>query len=404
MKATLVALWIFTLVSVFALARWTAPDSGAAGAGGAGAFDGAFADRDPLTRPYRLSAALQDLGPGNLDEALAALTAHQLGVTPEEVRLLMLSWARFDAPGAFEWALAWPTPWSRVLGQEAAFAWGHRDGLGAIRAIEELEDEALVAELRPSIMEGWIRSPDKAGASAHVARIEDARRRRRLTFLLAGEMRTEGEEAVQRWVESLPDDAPNDFKMGAFYHASVGLARSDPRAAAAWLERHQDRRYSLGSAPGIARMWTQHHDAPAFLDWVRALPADDEERQADRAQTVSDGFRLWLMRDEAEAESKLRAALPDPVLDPAIHEMVRRRLDSAPATSVEWAERIEDETRRRRSLQLATDAWVQRDPAAARAWAAGEGVSESLRARILRNIAEARRAIPTQVPDPQLGR
>jgi hypothetical protein len=321
-------------------------------------------------------------------------------VTPEEVRLLMLAWARFDAPGAFAWAMAWPTPWQQVLRQEAAFAWGRMDGPAAIRAIEALEDEELVAELRPSVMEGWIRGPDQTGVAAHVAAVEDVRRRRRLTFLMAAEMRTHGEEAVQRWVESLPDDLPNDFKMGAFYHATITLARTDPRAAAAWHQRHWDRRYSLGSAPGIARMWTQYHDAPAFLDWVRALPAPDEERREDRAKTVEDGFRLWLMRDAAEAEAQLRAALPDPLLDPAIQLMVRRSGDSDPAAAVAWAERIEDETRRRRSLQVAADAWVRNDPAGARAWVTGEDVPDDLRARVLARLADTTRVVPARGPRP----
>jgi hypothetical protein len=397
MKPTLVILWILTLAATFALARSTPPSPDDTAGRGHVSFAAAFADRDPSTRPYHLAASLQGLGPEELPEALDALETHQLGFTPEEVRQLMLAWARFDAPGAFNWALAWPTPWKHVLQAEAAFAWGYVDGPTAIRAVEALEDEELVVELRPAVMEGWIRGPDRAGVSAHVAAVDDVRRRRRLTFLMAAEIRTQGEEAVQRWVEGLSDDLPNDFKMGAFYHATITLARSDPRAAAAWHERHWDRRYSLGSAPGIARMWTQYHDAPAFLDWVRGLPASDPDRVKDRDETVRDGFRLWLMRDEAEAQTHLEASLPDPIFDPGIHELVRRRAGTDPEAAVAWAERIEDEFIRRRSLQVATDAWVRSDPAGAAAWAAGENVPAPLRERIRRGLAAERGAGPTGV-------
>ena len=68
-----------------------------------------------------------------------------------------------------------------------------------------------------------------------------------------------------------------------------------------------------------------------------------------------------------------------------------------------WAERIEDEFIRRRSLQVATDVWVRSDPAGAAAWAAGENVSAPLRERIRRGIAEERRAVPGVVPDVSLG-
>jgi len=402
MRPTIGAFWILSLLAVFALARWPAPSPDGKASGTS--FAEAFANRDPLTRPYQLAVVLRDLGPETLDEALAALETHQLGFTPDEVRQVMLAWARFDAPGAFEWALAWPTPWKRVLQPEAAFGWGYADGLAAIRAVEGLEDEEQVAKLRPAVMEGWMRSSDDALVTAHVAAIDDPRRRRRLTFLLAAERLTQGEAGLQRWVESLPDDLPNDFKMGAFYHATVSMARADPRAAVAWHARHADQSYSLGSAPGIARMWTQYHDAPAFLDWARGLPADDEERREDRAETFRDGFRLWLMRDAQEAETHVREALPDPLLDPAIHQIVRRQAGIDPEAAIAWARRIEGETLRRRSLQIAADAWVSSDPAGAIAWSRGEDVSEDLRARVQRGVAEERRMSPGFIPDVSLER
>ena len=231
MRAVFARLWIFGLLASGLLACGSQGDRPAAPA----SLEQALLERDPLIRAYELSGALQHLGPEDLEEALATLERRQFGVTPEEVRLLMLAWAGFDPAGALAWARAYPTPWSATLADGAAFAWGYRNGAAAIAAVEALEDENERGRLRASVMDGWIRSEDKSGVAAHIAAQEDPRRRRRLTFVLVGEVRTQGIDALQRWVESLPDDLPNSFKQGAFYHASVAVARDDPRRAADWL-------------------------------------------------------------------------------------------------------------------------------------------------------------------------
>ncbi len=62
----------------------------------------ALQERDLLVRSGMLAAALEVLEPGNLEDALAALSDHRVGVTDQELRVFMLGWARFDAAGAFE--------------------------------------------------------------------------------------------------------------------------------------------------------------------------------------------------------------------------------------------------------------------------------------------------------------
>jgi hypothetical protein len=336
---------------------------------------------------------LQQLGPADLPDALATLERRQFGVTPDEVRLFMLAWAGFDAPGALAWARAYPTPWSSGLADGAAFAWGYRDGPAALAAVEALEDEKERARLRSSVMDGWIRSDDKHGVAAHIAAQDDPRRRRRLTFVLVGETRTQGIEVLQRWVESLPDELPNSFKQGAFYHACVAIARDDPRLAADWLARHADRFYSVGSAAGIARGWAATGDYEALFAWARALPGEGEERRRDREDAIADAFRAWLRGDADAAEAWLAKTLPDPALDPAIRELVRRRMREQPSRAVEWALRIEDEELRRKTLRPAVVAWARVDPPAVRVWMDEHEFDEAFRNRVLK---EAERPAPPE--------
>ncbi len=379
------ALWILTLAAAFAagfgLSRSRTPDAGTAGTD-LGSFRSALAERDALERAHGISAFLRGLDPGELPAAREAVEAGYLGMTPADVRVFMHAWARLDPAAALAWARSWPTGWSRTLTQEAAYAWGFYDGPGALRALEELDDPDAGRGLRPSVLQGWLHSDDRAAAGDYVANAADERVRRRLTFTLASEVMKDGPDAVIRWVEAVPEDAPNLYKQGAFYHGASVIAASDPRRAAAWLETHRAQWYSEGTLPEIARKWVLRHDAPAAFDWLRGLPPN-EAREDERGRAIGLAFRVWQRRDPAAAEAWLRAELPDASLDPAVEELALVLLGESPEAAAALALGIQDEARRLRVATQVGRGWLSRDPAAADAWLARSGLPEAVRAAIL---------------------
>jgi hypothetical protein len=395
-QALWAALWIATLVAAFAVGRHLGAGSpGGPAVQGSGSFADALTELDPLRRAHRIAASLQDFGPDDVDAALAGLEAHSVGVTPEEVRLLMLAWARFDGSGAFAWARAYPKGWRRVLTSEAMFAWGYHDGAAALQALEATGDEDLVSQLRPVVMDGWLRGGDLAATTAYVAAVDDPKRRRRLNFALAGEVLKRGVPELMAWAEGVPEDAPNQFKQGAFYHASAMIARESPRTAADWFERHARDWYSEGSLPGIARKWAEFHDAPTLFEWLLELELEPAPgREAERDEAITAGFRVWARRAPQEAETWLRASLPDAKLSPAIVELVRALAPAQPAAAVTWAALVEDETERRRATIYAGRSWWRRDREAAQAWLEASDLPEDVRKQIQERprAALARRA------------
>jgi hypothetical protein len=317
MRVALALLWILTLVGAFAAGRRDGPEDGPADLASVASFREALLAHDELTRAHRMSSFLQHLDPETLPAAREALEAHNIGVSRQEVRLFLLAWSRFDAPGAFTWARSWKTRWRDTLMTEAMYAWGFHDARAALRELDAMDDDALRDRLRPSLFEGWLRSDDRVGASEAVAAIEDPRQRGRLTFLLAGETMRDGPEALLLWADAVAPDAPNDFKTGAFNQAAVMVARVDPQRAAEWYLLHRERPYSAGALRGIARAWAERHDPPALFDWLLSLPADaDSAKETDDA--VASGFRVWLRKDPEQAKAWLAAALPDPRLEPAV--------------------------------------------------------------------------------------
>ena len=398
MKAVWLALWILTLAAAFGLARWTGPAREFADMPvdlqSIDSFRAALADRDTLTRSYRISAFLQGFGADDVPALQEALETRPSGVSQEEIRLLMLAWSRFDAAGAFAWAHDWPTGWRNSLMSEAMYAWGFRDGPAALRAVEGVEDPELRASRRPRIVEGWLRSDDadaRQGVAEYVAAVDEPRRRGRLTFVLAGEIMRDGAEAVMRWAEAVPEDAPHDFKQGAFYHATKVVANEDPRRAAQWFEAHRTRPYSAGSVSGIAERWARRHDPPGLFDWLRSLPPGEGERADERRAAIHDGFRIWLREAPEEAEAWLASAVPEPLFDPAIAEFARRLSGSSPGSALDWAGRIQDEKLRRMSLIRVGRAGWKEDPEAVTAWLEKSDLPPEVRQQILhgRRSAEA---------------
>jgi hypothetical protein len=396
MKPWLAALWILTLAAAFGLARWTGPGR-AAPPPPVDSFRTGLEELDPLERTYQVSAFLRTLGPEQLAAAVEAFDAVQPRVSKEEVRLFMRAWTRLDAPAAFAWARAWPKPqWGQTLTAEALRGWAMQDGRAALAAFEALEDLPAQTELglREAVLDGWMRSSDKQGVSEYIAAVPELQRRRRLAFLLAGVIALESEEAVIRWVEALPDDAPNDFKQAAFYRAVSTLARADPSLATTWLETHRTQPYSVGAMEGIALKWAQHHDPVELFDWLLSLPPVDG-REAERADAIGGGFRIWLREEPDEAEAWLRSTVPDDapdaVFDPAIGELARALAASSPSSAMEWTERIQDEPLRLKRTELVGRAWQRQDPEAFQAWLAKSDVPDELRESLLKSAARAAR-------------
>jgi hypothetical protein len=393
MRVALALLWIATLIGAFAAGRLATSQRESSVA----AFRDALLARDELTRAHRMTAFLEQLDPDTLPAALEAIEAHNVGMSRQEVRLFLLAWSRFDAPGAYAWARGWKTPWRDTLMPEAIYAWGFRDARAALRELDAIDDPTLIARLRPALFEGWLRSDDRAGASEAIAAIEDPRQRGRLTFLLAAETMRDGPDAVLAWADAVPEDAPNHFKTGAFNQAALIVAREDPRRARDWYLLHRERPYSEGSLVGISRKWAEHGDPPELLDWLRSLPADDG-RAEETANAIAAGFRVWLRKEPEQAEAWLAAELPDPRLDPALVELVRASSTSSPASAIGWAGRIHDEDLRHAHVVRVGRAWRTRDPDALQAWLAGSGLPEDVSQAILAAAPAAPRAVRAAPP------
>jgi hypothetical protein len=342
-----------------------------------------FSEFDPFERAYLMSHSLREIRPDDLPELKRVLEDENMGILPEEAQLIMLAWARIDAPGAYAWASAESGNWRWKLTENAIYAWAYHDGPAAIRAAEEVEDLDSMERLKQQAIEGWLRSDDRQGITEYIALFPDMKRRGRLFFRLAGEIvMTEGRDDAMLWVESLPDDTPNNLKLGVFHHVAKMVASKEPVVAGEWFLKHRERPYSEGALSGIALRWVQNHDRPAAFEWLLAMDTDGV-REGEREDAIAQAFRSWMQNSPDTAQPWLLSMLPNPDLDPAIKEAAKRLLPTEPRTALEWAQRFDDETQRDAHTVRAGIRWRSAAPKAFDDWLEEKDLPEAVEQKIL---------------------
>lgn len=358
---------------------------------GAEDFRAAIAETDVVRRVQRMSGLLLALDEDGLPAALEAVEERLVWLSEQELRVFMHAWVRFDAEGAFEHALGWPDPHLRKASAAAIYAWGIRDPEAARRRVESVGESRVRKRLEETLFEAWLRTGDKRGATGFVASLPKSNDRQKQTVVLAHAYLAEGREALQRWAESVRDDAPGRYKQTVFQQAAIALAQDDPAAAVAWIANHQDRSYSKGIARIIAGVWARR-DAPAALTWVGALPPGRE-----RDTALARAFDQWLAHDPRAAQVWLEERQTAEGWDAALAAMARAKADESPPAAIAWAQRIRDPLLRERSLVGAARTWLHADPRAAERWLSESELSEDARARArsaARSMSDRTRVTP----------
>lgn len=394
MRVTLSILVILTLAGAYALGR----------AGGPAGFVGLGADRaephtepgedsqpdpsslawlrasleqpDVVERSFRFHAYLQTLSADEVAEASAIIESRSPWLEPDELSNFMLAWADFDAPAAFEWALSRPSPFREQASASALEAWAFRDPAAARRALESVDDAVDRISLKEFFVAGWLRSGQHDGAIEYIMEHPAGTVRQRFTNLLTIELMREGPDAVVRWAEAIPDDAPDAFKTMAFQKAANILASVDPVHAAGWIEPHLGRDYAAEVPAAIGRRWLEI-DPPAALTWLASLPPGDANDQALRATLTA-----WQGAAPEAAEAWVRSSSGAGGGRSAIEVMIARH-SSDPPTAIGWARQIADPIDRHRTILRLARAWRRREPEVAKRWIEASELPPQVQSAIL---------------------
>ena len=385
MNPTSIALCVLALGVGVAVGYGLAPGRGEAAPSLPSDLAEALEEENLLVRGGKLADALEGLNGENIEDSLAVLHERRVGVSDQELRMFMLAWARFDAPSAFEWAMAERSEVSSRLQQAAAYAWGFTDPKAALAVIENSPRQgSRPAPLMSELMEGWRVNGDVAGITAQLIATAPGKHRESMTTALLAQIGKQGLEAVIAWVDAIPLDADTDYKRVAFNRGAGVVGRADPERAARWYLANQGQPYTERSLAVIARRWVDHHDPPALFSWLGELPAPvGLDADPEQSRAISQGMKWWLRRDPAAAQAWINSFESVPsVYDPALGSLAQYYLKENPGLAVQWALKIQDEVLRTESLVRAARRWKRRDPDATAEWLATAKIGDATRERI----------------------
>jgi len=376
MRARSVIIWAAALAAAYGLGWWSAQpptlDPGTMSA----SLQLALQEENPLRRLRELSRLFEALTPENIDAAFEMIDADPF-ISDNELQLLMYAWTRFDPEGAFEAALASQQQMVHRRGTAAAtYYWAIENPQAALYWVETVEDTEFREFLTESLILGWSLSPERDTAALYISTLPRGRLRQLATSMIQAEYMKDGPEAVIAWVESLPEDLPEQYRRDVFQRAANQLALRYPEIAANWIGRHIGRGYARGTARLVANEWFK--TAPAkTIEWLIGLPISPQQ-----ASLVHVLFGRWYDEAPGDARQWLETQELTPAHDPALEVFARRSFDGQPRVAIRVAELIQDPARREAVLVAIAQRWYREAPDAADAWIQQSDLSETARTAV----------------------
>jgi hypothetical protein len=288
---------------------------------------------DTLARAVALERAMARLAPGNVDGAAQAFREVIVSTRHCDMRALMQTWASFEPAASFEYALDLTADAKRRQAlMEVSHQWALGGGaLEAREYVQSVPGDRTRRDALTGLVRGWVRSGDVDGVTRYVARRPAGHSRLLLTTdIVYAILRREGPEALMRWADGVPGDAPNDFKLEAFRGALMALAADRPDLASTWWESQSEGAWAQDSLWGLAMLWIPQ-DPDVAMGWLRSLPATET-----RNEGVRQALRRWFDTERQDAlRWMVQNDLPPelrPLLPRGFRQALRRQHDSDPGS------------------------------------------------------------------------
>ncbi|RYD49468.1 MAG: hypothetical protein EOP85_01565 [Verrucomicrobiaceae bacterium] len=328
---------------------------------------------NPLDRNRALLAYLDQLGPGEFEEAVAHFRS--LGLTDArmgEYSLLLTAWAQTDPIAALTYAK--DNTRGGFAQDTILTTWATTDPEAAIRWAQSNHEGEDPNPFIPGIIRGLAQTDPARATELLAAMPRSGERGKGLDFILP-HLLQQGAEATREWITALSDDS---LKNGAMLRVARQFADSDPAGTASWLlanpgeaaQRRIDDVYGTWAAK----------DSQAAVSSFASLPAGEARNDALRG----------LIGSVASADPKAALSLldryPNDVDDRVVRNFVYRSFGNDPATAAAQIVRITNEREREQTYRRTLGAWVEQDSAAALAWMDRNPVPDSVRERINRRL------------------
>ncbi len=327
-----------------------------------------------IERAEGLVAAMSGLDPETARRLAEVMTNWNEPVPAYEIRLLYVTWADRDPDAAL----------ASVLAMDPAT--GHRKGVGAaivrslaarepsrirqwVTSLSGDEPQDFRTAMAVALVEGW--PAVRLGYEGISDLIENMplgfERERATRALVTGLIEAGRMEQVMRWAESIPLDAPGQFRGMVFRKIAVIGGEESPKRIAAWLDRHRTERYGQAGLRVLARVWAEN-DPEEALGWALSQPDD-----RGRFLSVKFAYQAFYDQDREGAIAWLAAQADSTALDGARISQALSEMYVDPEAATRAALEIGDPGTRDDILGKVVRYWASQDVDAAKSWIDASG-------------------------------
>ncbi len=201
------------------------------------------------------------------------------------------------------------------------------------------------------------------------------------TEVIETQIRNGGLAAAKLTIESLEDGT---LKQNMLREMVDEWAQFDPESAASYVTGlGVDAPTNLKTA--LIGEWSEI-DPQAAADWVSSLPSGDPAI----ARSTAEVIRKWARYDLTASAKWLNSLPSSPDLDRAISSYTWRATEEDPGSAMSWAESINNEWMRERSMGRVAAQWNTEDPDSFTAYIENSNFDEAAKKKLIEASANTR--------------
>ena len=324
---------------------------------------------NPLDRNRALLAFIDQLGPGDFEDAVAQF--RKMGITDQrfgEYALLLSAWAKVDPLAALSYAKT--NTRNGFATSTILTTWASNDPEAAIRWAETNHQGDGANPYLASIIRSLAGS-DPVRATQLLTGMPKSQERGEALDAMMPHLLTQDGNAVRTWIAALSDDS---LKDGAMMRSATTLAASDPAGTALWLAANpgQTTQHMMDD---VYTVWAAK-DLPGAISSIATVP--DAENRSNALRGVVNN----LVNTEPQAALALMNRFPNDVSDRMVQQFVWHSFGSDPSLAINQINRIADEGQRNDMYGRMVGSWINKDPNAANAWLQANQLPAAVQAQL----------------------
>jgi len=310
---------------------------------------------DPVERNRALLAFLDQLGPGDMEEAIERFKSLDLGESRNgEYAMLLAAWAKADPVAALDHAKE---------DDEDEFAlktilatWAGNDPDAALRWADSQFDGDGANPYLIGIIQG-IAATDLNKATQLLTSMPYSNERGEALASLLPYVLTKGGDAAREWVSSIQDE---QLREGVINRVVEQLASKEPKETADWLLANPSQA-TIRQLDDAMAAWAEK-DQKGAVAYYGALPTGEARTNALR------GIVNTMAAENPKEAARFMDSHPADTNDQVVQQFVWHSSQGDPALAATYIAKISNEREQINLYNRMLNGWMRRDPAAANAW------------------------------------